>query len=157
ELSNAYFSVSPAGVLAYRTGAVLGGGFQATWFDRQGKSIGMFPELGPDQNLAVSPDGTRAIGRDAAVSTRGDLWLLDFMRGVRTRVTFRQAPGSSAVWSPDGSRIIFAGGNLLDTLYEKAASGAGEEKELLKQPNEFKVPTNWSPDGRFLLYTVAGA
>ena len=85
-------------------------------------------------------------------TARGDIWLLDFARGVRTRFTFRQTPGSFPVWSPDGNRIIFAAGNRLDTLYEKAASGAGEEKELLKKPGEIKAPTSWSRDGRFLLY-----
>jgi Tol biopolymer transport system component len=86
---------------------------------------------------------------------RGDLWLLDFGRGVRTRFTFRQSLGSPAVWSADGSRIIFAAGNTLDTIYEKDSSGAGEEKELLKKPNEIKIPSNWSRDGRFLLYSTA--
>jgi hypothetical protein len=54
--------------------------------------------------------------------------------------------------SPDGSRIAFAAGNTLDTLYEKASSGAGDEKELFKKPGEMKFPSSWSHDGRFLLY-----
>ena len=87
----------------------------------------------------------------------GDLWTLDFARGVRTRLTFRQSAGSYAVWSPDGSRIAFAAGNNLDTLYEKASSGAGEEKELLKEPGRTHYPTSWSRDGRFLLYYVGNA
>jgi hypothetical protein len=40
----------------------------------------------------------------------------------------------------------------LDTIYEKASSGAGDEKELLKKPGEVKIPASWSRDGRFLLY-----
>jgi len=60
---------------------------------------------------------------------------------------------SNAVWSPDGTRIAFAAGNLLDTLFVKDASGAGEEKQLLKQAGaEAVVPTSWSSDKRFLLY-----
>jgi Tol biopolymer transport system component len=80
--------------------------------------------------------------------------LVDFARGVRTRLTFRQTLGSLPVWSPDGSRIAFAAGNALDVIYEKASNGAGEEKELFKKEGEIKVPTSWSRDGRFLLYTV---
>jgi Tol biopolymer transport system component len=79
---------------------------------------------------------------------------LDFARGVRTRFTFRQSLGSNPVWSPDGSRIAFAAGDAPDTIYEKSASGAGEEKELLKKPGEVMLPSSWSHDGRFLLYTV---
>ncbi len=146
-----FYSVSPSGALAYRAGAPAAG-FQLTWFDRQGKAQGTFAEVSPDRGIALSADGTRAAVRDAPPNVVGDIWTLDFARGVRTRFTFRQNAGSFAVWSPDGSRIAFAGGNLLDTLYEKASSGAGEEKELLKKPGEVKAPTSWSRDGRFLLY-----
>ena len=95
--------------------------------------------------------------RDGATSAAGDLWTLDFARGVRTRLTFRQSPGTWGVWSPDGSSIAFAAGNLLGTIYEKAASGAGEEKELLKEPGSIQFPTSWSHDGRFLLYYIGNA
>jgi eukaryotic-like serine/threonine-protein kinase len=157
ELSAGYFSVSPAGVLAYRTGASIAGGLQPTWFDRQGKVTGTFGQPGPDQGLSLSPDATRAVGRDALQAASGDIWLLDFARGVRTRLTFHQSVGSFPIWSPDGNRIAFAGGTTLDTLYEKSASGAGEEKELLKKPGDVLLPTSWSRDGRFLLYNTNNA
>ena len=154
ELSAGYFAVSPAGVLAYRTGSNATGGFQHAWFDRQGKQTGIFGDLGPDTGAVLSPDGTRAAGRDAGASANGDVWLLDFARGVRTRLTFRQAPGSQPVWSADGTRIAFSGGNNADTIFEKSASGASDEKELFKKPGAIMVPTSWSPDGRFLLFYI---
>jgi len=148
------FSVSSTGTLAYRTGVNVGGtGFQAVWLDREGKILNSVGQPGPDRGLALSPDATHAAGRDSAQNNRGDIWLLDFARGVvRTRFTFRQGNGSFPVWSPDGNRIIFAAGPRLDTIYEKASSGVGEEKELLKVPGEVKLPTSVSRDGRFLLY-----
>jgi serine/threonine protein kinase len=147
------FSASPSGVLAYRTGpAAAAGSIQPTWYDRMGKVSGTFEQPGRDRGLVLSPDGTRAAARDANVPARGDIWLLDFTRGVRTRLTFRQSPGSYPVWSPDGTLIIFASGNLVDTIYEKAASGAGEEKELFNKPGESKQPTSLSGDGRYLIY-----
>jgi len=146
-----FFSVSPSGVLAYRAGAQAAG-FQLTWFDRLGKTQGTFGELRPDQGIALSADGTRAAVRDAILTGNGDIWTLDFARGVRTRLTFRQTAGSFPILSPDGSRIAFAAGNTLDTLYEKASNGAGDEKELLRKPGGIEVPTSWSRDGRFLLY-----
>ncbi|MCU1339046.1 MAG: hypothetical protein JWO19_4627 [Bryobacterales bacterium] len=155
ELSSGFFAVSPTGVLAYRTGAIVTAGLQHTWFDREGKVTGTFGEPNNDGGLRLSPDGTRAAERDAAQRTRGDIWLLDFARGVRTRLTFRQNLGSDPVWSPDGSRIAFSAGDSPDTIYEKSASGAGDEKELLKKPGEVNLPTSWSNDGRFLLYTAA--
>jgi serine/threonine protein kinase/Tol biopolymer transport system component len=146
-----FFSVSPSGALAYRTGAQALG-FQLTWFDRQGKAQGTFGDLRPDQGIALSADGARAAVRDTFTTANGDIWTLDFARGVRTRLTFRQTTGSSPIWSSDGSRIAFAAGNTMDTLYEKASSGAGDEKELYKKPGETKFPSSWSHDGRFLLY-----
>ena len=150
------FSVSPSGTLAYRAGAETGN-YQLTWFDREGKLLSTFGQPGPDQEIAISPDGTRGAVRDASSAGAGDLWTLDFARGVRTRFTFRQGAGSGAIWSPDGSRIVFAAGTLLDTLYEKASSGAGDEKELFKEAGRIHVPTGWSHDGRFLLFYVTNA
>ena len=144
------FSVS-SGALAYRTGAASGD-LQLTWLDRHGTRLSTVGP--PDQNaqVSVSPDGSRAAVRDASFDQPGDLWLLDLANGRRTRLTFLRTAYSRAVWSSDGRRIAFAGGNLGDALYEKASSGVGEEKVLLKQPGTRHYPTSWSRDGRFLLY-----
>jgi len=146
------FSVSPSGVLAYRAGVAATANLQTTWLDRQGRVTGTFGQPGPDRGIALSPDAARAAGRDAGTTGNGDIWLLDFARGVRTKLTFHQSPGRYPVWSPDGTRIIFAAGDRSDTIYEKAVSGAGDEKELLTQPYG-NTPTSWSHDGRFLLYS----
>lgn len=114
--------------------------------DRQGKTQGTFNASNADEGIRLSPDGTRGVVRDSPPPAVGDLWTLDFARGVRTRLTFRQSLGSYGVWSPDGTRIAFAGGNVLDTTFEKAASGAGEEKELSGKPTgqlPITVVLNW--------------
>ena len=79
-----------------------------------------------------------------------DLWLLDGAR--MSRFTFDPASDRFRVWSPDGTRIVFystrtGGGDL----YLKLASGVGAE-ERLAVPEQFKLPTSLSADGRFLLY-----
>ena len=148
------FSVSPSGVLAWQRG-VENSQYQLTWFDRDGKTSNAFGQTGTDQLVALSPDGTRAVVRDGSIITPGDLWTIDFARGVRSRVTFRKTFGSGGVWSPDGNRIVFSTGNPrtpLDTLYEKPSSGAGDEKVLLKMPGQNLYATSWSRDGRFLLF-----
>ena len=45
----------------------------------------------------------------------------------------------------------------MDTIYEEPSSGAGDEKELFKEPRIGHEPTSWSPDGRFLLYNTVNA
>jgi len=149
EQSAGWFSVSPTGVLAFRAGVQVAGGRQATWFDAQGKQTGTFGEPRADGGFIISPDATRVGVRDAPNTVNGDIWLLEFARGVRTRFTFRQMPGSQPVWSPDGNNIIYSTG---EAIYEKASSGAGDEKELLKKPGEILNPISWSRDGRFLFY-----
>ncbi len=144
----ANISASANGVLAYRTGS--GGNVQFTWLDRDGKALGQAGEPGQYATLAVSPDGTRAAFRRTGAA--GDLWLLEFARGVSTRFTFAPGISDNPVWSPDGSQIVFRSnrGGKYD-LYRKAANGAGEDELLLKTDQD-KTPDSWSRDGRFLIY-----
>jgi Tol biopolymer transport system component len=61
----------------------------------------------------------------------------------------------SAVWSPDGGTIVFDSNRKGPSdLYRKKPNGAGSE-ELLYADSLLKYPTNWSTDGKFLLYLVA--
>jgi Tol biopolymer transport system component len=144
-----FFSASASGVLVYRTAG--GADSQVTWLDRQGKALGTTGEPGNYSTVALSPDGTRA------AVTRIDqypvVWLVDFSRGTSTRFTFVSPLSSYAVWSPDGSHLIYASykNSGSQDLYRKAANGATDEELLLKS-DENKYPTNWSRDGRFLLY-----
>lgn len=81
-----------------------------------------------------------------------DPWVDDLSSGSRRRLTFDPASDAFPVWSPDGSRLAF--GSARDgsfNLYAKESSGAGSE-ELLWKSADGKVPTDWSLDGRLLLF-----
>ena len=153
--STGMFSVSDEGVIVYRT-APASGTFQLTWVDRQGKTLGTFGPPGTDGRVVLSPDGKRAVAKDAPYNVPGDLWMLDLVSGRRTRFTFSKNVYSPAVWSPDGARIAYSAGRLGDTIYEKPASGLGDEQVLLKEPGLRHFPTSWSRDG-FLLYHTENA
>ena len=150
------FSVSDEGVFVYRT-ASAPGTFQLTSVDRQGKTVGTLGPPGTDGRVVLSRDGARAVAKDAPYNVPGDLWMLDLASGGRTRFTFNKDVYSPAVWSPDGTRIAYSAGRLGDTIYEKAASGAGDGQVLLKEPGLRHFPTSWSRDGRFLLYHTENA
>jgi tRNA A-37 threonylcarbamoyl transferase component Bud32/Tol biopolymer transport system component len=154
--STGRFSVSDEGVFVYQA-ASEPGNFQLTWVDRRGKSIGTFGPPGNDWRVVLSPDGKRAVAKDSPYNVPGDLWMLDLASGRRTRFTFGRNVYSPAVWSPDGARIAYSAGQLGDTIYEKAASGLGDEQVLLKEPGLRHFPTSWSRDGGFLLYHTENA
>ena len=154
--STGVFSVSGNGVLAYRT-ASASRTFQLAWYDRQGKNLGTLGPPGTDRRVVMSPDGTRGIVKDTPYGVPGDLWTLDFASGRLARLTFKKEVYSAAVWSKEGDRIAYSAGRLGDTIYEKAASGLGDEQVLLKEPGLRHFPTSWSRDGRFLLYHTENA
>ena len=149
SISAGAFSVSAAGLVAYRSGGA--GQHQLVWFDRSGKTLGTMGA--PDANglsmPSLSPDSRRAaVSRTLQGNT--DVWLLDSTR--TTRFTFDASIARAPVWSPDGSRIVFGSTRKGHSdLYLKPANGAGSE-ELLLESSQDKFPSNWSRDGRFLLY-----
>lgn len=146
-----FFSASADGsALVYRSGNAAASQ-QLTWFNRQGKSLGVVGEPGEYGPPSLSPDGTQAaIGAGSFLSRT--LWLMNFRRGTSARFTFGSAAATTPVWSPNGEQIVFSSSSSgVFDLYEKPASGAAGAELLLKS-NEDKYASSISPDGRFLLY-----
>ena len=148
-----YFSVSQTGVLAYNSSNY--GKTQLTWVDRGGKELG---SIGQPSNYYirpwVSPDGKRIAVDGPDLQGNRDIWLIDLVSGNPTRFTFDASTELFPVWSWDGSRIVFASDREGPRhLYVKNATGAGKEELLLKSDAN-KIPMDWSPDGRFILYVV---
>ena len=121
-----------------------------TWFDQRGKTAGALAEPGDYANAAVSSDGSRiAVARGAAGSR--DIWIIDVEHGTKTRLTFDPADDDSPVWSPDGTTLAFASTRTgQPKIYIKPVDGSGEDRLLSDEPG---IPSRWSKDSRFLLFT----
>jgi WD40 repeat protein len=149
----AYFTISSNGALAYRSG-VGGQDTQLNWFDRAGKPLGALGSRASYNNIALSRDAARA----AVVESEGqtlntDLWLFDLARGIPTQFTFHEGQDWDPVWSPDNSRIAFSSNRDGPyNLYMKDSTG-GRPEERLHKSDIAERPCDWSPDGRFLMYT----
>jgi eukaryotic-like serine/threonine-protein kinase len=151
--AGAAVSASASGSIAYRTGS-SDLSSQFVWFDRSGRMLESVeaPSESGGLSSSLSPDGRRlAITRNISAAA-ADIWVLDLNRGVPSRLTFDKAFDLTPVWSPDGRRIAF-GSNRRGTFdpYVKLAS-ATEEEELLVSDVEAGPPSDWSQDGRFILY-----
>ena len=144
------FWTSDAGLLVYRTGSADRA--RLVWMNRDGKRLGEVGKEDRYSSLRISPDGKRvAISRtDEGGNT--DIWVSEFGREGRTRLTFDPKAELGPIWSPDGRQIAYSANRSgIQQIYRIAAGGGGREEQLTNGPNEVSA-LDWSRDGRYLLY-----
>jgi len=143
------FSVSARGVLAYQSFASRS---QFIWVDRTGKRLSAASPATLNGNyLRLSPDGgslaTAVFDVERGVT---DVCLYDTRTGTGRKVI--SGPGIShvPVWSPDSRRLVYLWDRSSPRLALSSLDGTPDPEPL---PNTgFMRPTDWSPDGRFILY-----
>ena len=142
-----------ATTLVYTTGKYRVG--RLTWYSRTGQPLGTVGDADVYYDPTVSPDGgSFAVEKRDPDRQATDLWTVDLSRGTFSRLT--SAPGFESVptWSPDGRRIAYGSDQGTSPgIWVKNASGTGEE-ELVVKGRAF--PTDWSRDGRYLLFMTDG-
>jgi Tol biopolymer transport system component len=144
ETGLAAFSVSAAGVLAYR-GSPDAAMSRLVWFDRKGSRLGEIGDPRPYRNPRLSPDGARvAVELVDRVGNR-DIWLMDVARGVPARFTFDPGRDAAPVWSADGKTIAWQGNTA---MFIKDSSGTRPEERVHNEP---WIPDDWVPDGSRLV------
>jgi serine/threonine protein kinase len=155
---------------------------QLLWFDRTGANVGIVGNTAGDARSSPTADASPVLspdGRQVALALRTgspqnlDIWTIDMARNLRSRVTADPEPQGWPVWSPDGSRIVLGiGSRGVEGLAHKPAiiqltvSGTPARETLLDVPATpsrtcgpgqcVLMPSDWSSDGRYLLYTFAG-
>ena len=154
----AQFDVSATGTLAFIPGPSQGfsADFTLASADRTGTVTTVNVSPGPYVHVRASPEGTR-LALDSNDGNEEVIWIyeLDGTSAIR-RLTFG-GRNRFPVWSPDGQRIAFQSDRNGDqAIFLQDADGAGGV-ERLTTPDDghAHVPESWSPDGKYLSFSVA--
>jgi serine/threonine-protein kinase len=140
------FDVAANGTLLYRKGRTKGlSGIH--WMDSAGTTEPLETEPAVYLTPRFSPDGGKLIW----VVNQGpnaDLWICDWRRGTKTRLTDGNDVYSNPVWSPDGQYVVFSSS---EGIRWSRADGAGRPQPLIASKT-LQFPNSFAPDGH-LVYT----
>jgi serine/threonine protein kinase len=116
---------------------------QPIWFDRSGKQMNSFGDLGEYRFYDLSGDN-----KSLLTFFNGLMWMVDLSTHKPTR--FAMTNEFEAVFSPDGSQVAYAESG---DLYRRRASGTGKAELLYSSAGGIK-DVAWSADGMFLTFTT---
>ncbi|RLE19788.1 MAG: hypothetical protein DRJ65_19620, partial [Acidobacteria bacterium] len=148
----ALYSASRNGLVTYHSGEPEAPSFLMT-YDRSGTVVAQSSDSAWYYQPEVSPGGSRIlVSRSESIDADTDLWIGDLTNALWSRFTLDQAEDIFGVWMPDGQGVVFASNRSgPHALYTKAVAGAGLEKPLWAVEDAL-LPTDVSPDGRFVLF-----
>jgi Tol biopolymer transport system component len=149
-LQLAEFSVSKQGTLAFQGGDDHS---RLTWYNREGKTLGTVGETELYAAVRIAPDGKHVGASITDSNGRYDVWRIDLNGGAPSRLTF-DGNGYSPVWSSDGRDLVYSS---LGKAFQAQANGTSRGKEIIRSPNGAAYVTDWSPDGRYWLYSEHSA
>ena len=152
----AIFSASENGVLAYQS-SPRGEVSHLSWFDRSGRELESVGPAADYYHPRLSHDGRRvAVAISDPQTANSDIWIHDLGRRVSTRLTFGPAVNLFPIWSPDDERIVFASNRKgFHDVYQKAASGTGQDDLLFSSTTSSKFPTDWSAETGLVAFHTA--
>ncbi len=147
-------SVASNGLMVFSNGGT--GDQQMVWMDRGGKQIAtVAKKVSNLVRFKLSPQADRIAFEIDNGTGAHDIWVYDVARGVQTKLTFGPVENDAPIWSPDGKWIVYTAFdsnlNLHAKLYRKPSDGSGAP-ELLLSDDQVANATDWSRDGKYLLY-----
>jgi tricorn protease len=101
-----------------------------------------------DRFADYSPDGT-LLAYISDQSGEEEIWVYDLAAGTRRQLSRYPSFKNQLVWSPDASRIAFVSANR---LFEVEVA-TGRQRELAYNEAGGYTLAEYSPDGRWLVYT----
>jgi DNA-binding winged helix-turn-helix (wHTH) protein len=149
------FSVSNSGTLAFQSFASRS---QLVWVDRQGRQVGSASPANANlESGRLSADGRKLATAIYDVERGGqNLWIVDLESNAARELTLDPGLRDAPIWSPDSKRLGF--------LYARPGKrpqvrlrGTGENDiEEGLGSEAFQMPSDWSPDGRFIVFANTG-
>jgi serine/threonine protein kinase/Tol biopolymer transport system component len=147
------FAVSSAGVLAHRL--TTAARRQMVWFDRKGTQLAVVGAPNEDNQLhpAIAPDGVRVAIQRTPTGIPHVFVLDGKEQETATRLIQDPFPEGRPVWSPDGRSIVTVAGQQGIGLTVGFLDGS-QWRTLFASPQAVN-PSDWSSDGRLILYGLA--
>jgi DNA-binding winged helix-turn-helix (wHTH) protein/Tol biopolymer transport system component len=149
------FSVSDTGLLAFQT---VSGRSQLAWVDRAGhvlETVG--PANASLKSARISPDG-RKVATAIYDPSRGAqaLWIIDTKSKAARLLSADHALRDAPAWSPDSSQLLFirSAGEEVGQLAIRGLGATDPERSI--RSADFKAPTDWSPDGKYVVFGNSG-
>ncbi len=146
---NVALAVSSNGVLAYAPGGSVQDNGEVIALSHSGTPRTLSPSPRFFDEPAVSPDGQNLATTVRAAND--DIWLLNLSRSVLTRFTFAGGDNQTAIWSGDGSHVIYSRSNRTRNLFWRPVNGGPEER--LTSGDTVQFPDSTTPDGKLLAFT----
>jgi hypothetical protein len=151
----AAFSASRNGTLVYSTGTSANR--QLKWFHRNTQATETVGSVGEFSGPALSRDERLlAVARVDPQTRAPDIWITDLRRGSEMRFTSESSSERAPVWSPDGGRIAFTADR--SGMWDVFIKSIHQADHVIGASGGFgKFTSDWSPDGKFLVYHTPAA
>ena len=122
-----------------------------TWYSRLGVRQDTLADADHYLGMTLSPHGRRAAVWKRDTGGNVDIWDVDLLSGILSRMTTDPASDSDAAWAPDSTRMAFSSNRTGRSAVYLKDIATGRE-ELISQPDGLNsVVDGWTPDGRSLV------
>jgi Tol biopolymer transport system component len=149
ETGGAQFAVSRGGTFVYAPGGNMRH-TQLAWVDHASGRVDPLPfPRAAYGAFDLSPDGSRILVRIEPAAGPGELWVLDLVGGMRTRVQTAGMVTPLVRWWPDGQRVMYGefdpvGEHADGAIFLQPVAGVVERDTLFRGVSHIEP----SPDGK---------